>query len=229
MSKTIVVAGFGTGISKAVAEKFGQEGFNVALVARNAERVAAGAKELEAKKIRAAGFAVDLSDPQAVRGLAGKVREQLGPATVLHWNAYGMGGGDLLKADAAEIRQVLELPVTSLVQAVQAFLPDLRQQQSAAVLITNGSLGVLDPAVDAMAVSWNAMGLAVANAAKHKLARLLSAKLLSENIYVGEVVVSGTVKGTPWDNGSSTLESSAIATRFFDLYRDRKALSVPIS
>jgi NADP-dependent 3-hydroxy acid dehydrogenase YdfG len=229
MSKTIVVAGFGTGISKAVAEKFGQEGFNVALVARNAERVAAGAKELEAKKIRAAGFAVDLSDPQAVRGLAGKVREQLGPATVLHWNAYGMGGGDLLKADAAEIRQVLELPVTSLVQAVQAFLPDLRQQQSAAVLITNGSLGVLDPAVDAMAVSWNAMGLAVANAAKHKLARLLSAKLQSENIYVGEVVVSGTVKGTPWDNGSSTLESSAIATRFFDLYRDRKALSVPIS
>ena len=36
MSKTIVVVGFGPGISTAVAEKFGAGGFSVALVARNA-------------------------------------------------------------------------------------------------------------------------------------------------------------------------------------------------
>ena len=34
MSKTIVVVGFGPGISNAVAEKFGKQGFTVALVAR---------------------------------------------------------------------------------------------------------------------------------------------------------------------------------------------------
>ena len=229
MSKTIVVAGFGPGISKAVAEKFGQEGFSVALVARSAERLAAGIKELQGKSIRAAAFPTDLSDPQAVRALAAKVRQELGPATVLHWNAYSMGAGDLLKADAAELRQLLDLPVTSLVQAVQAFLPDLRAQQAGALLITNGSLGALDPAVDAMAVSWNAMGLAVANAAKHKLARLLSAKLQPEGVYVGEVLVSSTVKGTAWDNGSATIESSTVAARFFDLYRSRKELSVTVS
>jgi short-subunit dehydrogenase len=228
MSKTIVVAGFGPGISKAVAEKFGQEGFGVALVARNAERLAVATKELQAKSIRAAAFPADLSDPQAVRELAGKVREQLGPATVLHWNAYAMAAGDLLKAEATELRQVLDLPVVSLVQSVQAFLPDLRGQKEAAVLITNGSLGVLDPAVDAMAVSWNAMGLAVANAAKHKLARVLSAKLEPEGVYVGEVTVSGTVKGTAWDNGSATLEASTIAARFFDLYRSRKPVTVSV-
>ena len=228
MSKTIVVAGFGTGISRAVAEKFGQEGFSVALVARNAERVAAATKELEAKGIRAAAFPTDLSDPQAVHALAAKVREQLGPATVLHWNAYSMGAGDLLKTDAAELRQLFDLPVTSLVQAVRAFLPDLQKQEEPAVLITNGSLGVLDPAVDAMAVSWSAMGLAVANAAKHKLVRLLSAKLQPEGVYVGEVTVAGTVKGTPWDNGSATLESSTVAARFFELYRARSPLSVTV-
>lgn len=228
MSKTIVIAGFGTGISRAVAEKFGQEGFNVALVARSAERLAAATRELQAKNIRATAFPTDLSDPGAVRALAAKVREQAGPATVLHWNAYSMGAGDLLTADTAELRQLLDLPVTNLVQAVQAFLPDLRRQQDAAVLITNGSLGALDPAVDAMAVTWNAMGLAVANAAKHKLARVLSAKLKPEGIYVGEVVVSGTVKGTPWDNGSATLESATIAARFFELYRSRSTLSVTV-
>lgn len=228
MSKTIVVAGFGPGISKGVAEKFGQEGFNVALVARNAERLAAGVKELEAKNIRAAGFPTDLADPQAVRGLAGKIREQLGPVAVVQWTAYGMGAGDLLKADAAEIRQVLELPVTSLVQAVQAFLPDLRQHKDAAVLVTNGGLGALDSAVDSMAVTWNAMGLAVANAAKHKVVRLLSAKLSPEGVYVAEVSVGGTVKGTAWDNGSATVEPSTVAARFFELYRSRKELSVTV-
>ena len=43
MSKTILVCGFGAGISNAVAEKFGAEGFSVGLVARNRERLAEGA------------------------------------------------------------------------------------------------------------------------------------------------------------------------------------------
>lgn len=43
MSKTIVVVGFGPGISTAVAEKFGAEGFSIALIARNEKRLAAGA------------------------------------------------------------------------------------------------------------------------------------------------------------------------------------------
>ncbi|HEX7670382.1 MAG TPA: hypothetical protein VF395_12390 [Polyangiaceae bacterium] len=40
MAKTIVVCGYGPGISSAVAEKFGAEGFSVALAARNASQPA---------------------------------------------------------------------------------------------------------------------------------------------------------------------------------------------
>jgi NADP-dependent 3-hydroxy acid dehydrogenase YdfG len=46
--KTIIIGGFGPGISTAVAEQFGSNGFSLALIGRNAERVAAGAKELTA-------------------------------------------------------------------------------------------------------------------------------------------------------------------------------------
>lgn len=42
MSKTIVIVGFGPSTSTAVAEKFGTEGFSVALVGRNKDRLAAG-------------------------------------------------------------------------------------------------------------------------------------------------------------------------------------------
>ena len=41
MAKTIIVAGYGIG------EQFASEGFAVALVARNAEKLAQGVKELE--------------------------------------------------------------------------------------------------------------------------------------------------------------------------------------
>ncbi len=46
MTRTILVCGHGPGISDAVARRFGREGFAVALVARNAERLAAAVASL---------------------------------------------------------------------------------------------------------------------------------------------------------------------------------------
>ncbi|HTV25504.1 MAG TPA: hypothetical protein VMG12_42705 [Polyangiaceae bacterium] len=147
---------------------------------------------------------------------------------MLHWNAYGGAAGDFLSAKPDEIRSLLDVPVIGLVTALQAALPDLRSQKDAALLVTNGGLGLYDPQVDAMAVQWGAQGLAVANAAKHKLVGLLSHRLKGDNIYVGEVVVLGLVKGTPFDNGSATLEPSRIADKFWTLYRQRGEVSVNI-
>ena len=228
MAKTIVISGFGPGISTAVAEKFGKQGFSVALVARNADRLQAGVKSLEQKGIRALAFPTDVSDPAAVEALIANVRSKLGPITVLHWNAYGSGGKDLLKASLAELRAVFDIPVVSLLTATKAALPDLRTQKEAALLITNGGLGFFDPQVDSMAVQWGAEGLAVANSAKHKLVGLLSEKLKAENIYVGEVVVLGLVQGTAFDSGNATIAPSSIADKFWDLYQKRKEVSTTI-
>jgi len=113
---------------------------------------------------------------------------------------------------------------------VRAILPDLRARKGeSAVLVTNGGLGYFDPKVDKIAVDWNSMGLAMANAAKHKLVGMLSQKLAGEGIYVGEVVVLSLVKGTAFDGGSATLEPSHIAAKFWDLYRARKDASVDIA
>jgi len=229
MTKTILVCGYGPGISNAVAERFGREGFAIALAARNADRVSAGVKALEAKEIRAAGFPTDLGDPTAARALVGKVRETLGPITALEWNAYSGAAGDLLAADVAAIRGALDIAVTSLLVVVQAALPDLKQQKDAAVLVINGGFGYFDPQVDAAAVQWNAMGLSVANAAKHKLCGLLAKKLQGDGVYVGEAMVLGTVKGTAFDGGQATLEPSVVAGKLWDLYRARADVTVEIA
>jgi hypothetical protein len=77
-------------------------------------------------------------------------------------------------------------------------------------------------------VQWKASGLAIANAAKYKLVRLLAKQLEPDGVYVGEVVVLSAVKGTAWDDGSSKLEASAIAAKFWQLYSERREVSVQI-
>jgi NAD(P)-dependent dehydrogenase (short-subunit alcohol dehydrogenase family) len=221
MTKTIVVCGYGPGISSAVAQRFGREGFAVALVGRDAERLAAGVAALEKQGVRAAAFPADLSDDAAVERLVAAVRAQLGPIAVLHWNAYARGAGDLLQADAVATRAIFDVPVTGLLAAVKAALPDLRSEQDAAVLVTNGGFGLNDPKIDARAVALGAMGLAVANAAKHKLVGLLAQKLRPLGVYVGEVMVLASVKGSAWDDGTATLEASKVGDAFYDLFSSR--------
>jgi short-subunit dehydrogenase len=217
LSKTIVICGYGPGISAAVAKRFGREQFQVALVARNAERLAAGVAALEASGIRAAAFRADLSQAAEVERAIESVRAKLRSITVVHWNAYATGAGDLLAADAAATRAIFDIPVIGLLAAVQAALPDLEQAKGA-LLVTNGGFGLNDPAMDELAVTFGAMGLGVANAAKRKLVGLLAHKLKPRGVYVGEVMVLGSVKGSAWDNGTATLEAATVADAFYDLH-----------
>jgi NADP-dependent 3-hydroxy acid dehydrogenase YdfG len=221
MSKTIVVVGFGPGISTAVAERFGAAGFSVALMALNAERISAGVAELKGKGIAAAAFAADAADPAAIRAAIGKARAEFGPITVIHWNAYGgADAGDLLTADPAAVRSLFDVAIVGLVAAVQEALPDLKSTNEGAVLVTNGAFGELTPQIDEYATGLKVMGLALANAAKHKLVGLLAQRLKGDSVYVGEVMIAGVIKGTPWDNGAG-IEPSTVANRFWELYQAR--------
>jgi NADP-dependent 3-hydroxy acid dehydrogenase YdfG len=229
MSRTIVVVGFGPGISTAVADKFGAEGFSVALVARNEARLASGVAALKAKGVAAAAFPADAADPVAIRAAIGKVRGELGSITVIHWNAYGGAeAGDLLTTDPASVRGVFDVAVVGLLGAVQQALPDLKSAKDGAVLVTNGAFGDTSSAMDALAVSLKTMGLALANAAKHKLVGLLAERLKGDGVYVGQVMVAGGVKGTPF-GGDAGIEPSAIAGKFWELYQARGEIRARVS
>jgi NADP-dependent 3-hydroxy acid dehydrogenase YdfG len=226
MKKTILICGHGPGISDAVARKFGADGFAVALAARSADKLDAAVKALGAKGITAAAFPTDLGNPQAVKQLVSSVHAKLGPLNVLHWNVYAFGAGDIA-ADPAELQNSLNVSTTGLWTAVQAAHGDLKEQKGA-VLVTGGALCFYDPKVDAMAVEYGALGLAVSKAAQHKLTGLLSVRLGKEGIYVGEVVVTGAVKGTVSDQGNATIEAGAVAEKFWALYQARSEHSTTI-
>jgi NAD(P)-dependent dehydrogenase (short-subunit alcohol dehydrogenase family) len=220
MAKTILVCGYGPGISASVARRFGREGYAVALVSRTPQRLAEGVAELEGAGVTAKAFPCDLADAGAVRELVTGARAALGPIGVVHWNAYGHEAGDLATCDPNELRRVLDIGVHSLVAAAQEALADLKSEKGS-ILITGGGLAYFDREVDADAVREVAMGLALAKAAQHKLAGLLHHRLAKDGVYVGEVTVLGAVRGTAFDAGLAMLEPDEIADKFWNIHKRR--------
>ena len=228
VSRAIVVVGFGPGNSTAVAEKFGAEGFSVALVGRNRERLASGVAALKGRGVAAAAFPADATDPAAIATAIRNVRAEFGHITAIHWNAYGGSeAGDLLTADPGAVRGIFDAAVFGLLAAAREALPDLKGAGDGAILITNGGFGDVSPAMDEYATSLNAMGVALANGAKHKLAGLLAQRLKRDGVYVGEVMIYGTIKGTPTDNGNA-IDPARVADKFWDLYQARSEIRAEI-
>ena len=113
------------------------------------------------------------------------------------------------------------------------FLSDLREAKDGAVLVTNGAAGEIDPQMDAFVTGSNAsglklMGVAVANAAKDKLVSMLAQRLEDDGVYVGQVTIAGTIKGTAWDSPDS-IDPSDVADKFWQLYQDRSELRARMS
>jgi NAD(P)-dependent dehydrogenase (short-subunit alcohol dehydrogenase family) len=230
MAKTIVIVGFGPGNATAIAEKFGAEGFSVALVGRNKDRLTAGVSALKARGITAGAFQGDAADPMSMRAAFGQIRAELGPISVLSWNAALAGGpeaGDIFTADAAAVHRVFDVAVFGLIAAVNEVLVDLKGAGDGAILITNGGFGDPSPAVDEAVVHLNLSGIGLANAAKHKLAGLLAQRLKADGVYVGEVMIYGAVKSSASGNDKG-IDPTIVANTFWDLYRSRGEVSARV-
>jgi len=219
--KTIMIVGFGPGTATAVAEKFGGGGFSVALVGRNEDRLKAGASALKAKCVNAYAVPADAGEPASIREAVRSVRSQLGPITILHWNAYGgMEVADLLAADQTSIDKIFDVAVFGLLAATDEALPDLKRNGQGAILISNGAFGLVSPEVDEAVINLRVMGLALSSAAKHKLVGLLARRLKGDGIFVGEVMVYRAIKTDPSIQGD-TVDPSVVAEKHCELYQAR--------
>ncbi len=132
--RTAVVTGASSGIGAATARTLAAHGFHVFCAARRVDRIEALAAEIGGTPV-----ACDVTDAEAVAGLAARVGERL---DVLVNNAGGaFGSSPVSQADSDEWRQMFEVNVIGLMQVTRALLPALVASGAGVILNVGSTAG----------------------------------------------------------------------------------------
>ncbi|RMF74530.1 MAG: SDR family NAD(P)-dependent oxidoreductase [Alphaproteobacteria bacterium] len=175
------VIGVGPGIGLALVRRFATAGYRVAMVSRSAERLAAH----EADIPQARGFAADAADPDSLRHALEKVAEELGPVSVLCYNA-GSGSWALPEdTTVAEMEAAWRTNALGLLVAAQTVAPSMLEAGRGAIMVTGATASLRGrPRTTAFAA---------AKAAQRSLAESLARHWGPRGIHVALFVIDGVV------------------------------------
>lgn len=226
MMGVLIVFGYGPGISHATAERFARDGYSLALVARNAERLAEGVARFKESSIDATSYQSDAAHPAMIRSTIAAIQEGLGTVSAVLWTAFRSGDvTNVLSTQPEDIERVFDIGISGLLTCVQEVLEDLKSSPGAAILVANGALGEHTSQADMFSKLIENDGVSLENAAKSKLVGILAERLREFDIYVGEVTIAGSVKGTATATPTA-IEASEIADTFWSLAHARATTRV---
>lgn len=145
LGKKVAITGASSGIGRAAALCMAKEGADVALIARNRERLEEVAALVRAEGRKAVVLEADVTDAQSVKTATEDAIAELGGLDVLHCNA-----GVYLRCPAAElsaeqIRNVMEVNYFGTLNCVYAVLPYFTEKKSGSIVATcsmDGKKGV---------------------------------------------------------------------------------------
>jgi len=110
--KVAIVTGGGSGIGKAIARAFAQEGCAVVIAARNADRLSAAATELAETGSAIVAIPTDVTDEAQVRALFGQTMERFGRLDILVNNAGAFDGGPIEQISLEAWNRVIGVNLT---------------------------------------------------------------------------------------------------------------------
>jgi NAD(P)-dependent dehydrogenase (short-subunit alcohol dehydrogenase family) len=207
--KVAIITGASSGIGKAVAVTFLQEGYQVALAGRRQELLEQAVKEAGVEGKQALVVPTNVRDPASVRALFAKTTEAFGRLDVLFNNAGISAGGALLEDLSYEQWQaVVDTNLTGAFLCTQeAFKIMKSQTPRGGRIINNGSVSAYAPRPNS----------APYTATKHAITGLTKSTSLDGRKYdiacgqidIGNALTDVTVnmtKGVPQANGSVAVE-----------------------
>ncbi len=129
--KLALVTGASGGIGLELVRLLARAGYDLALVARSADKLEAIAAELRAKHaIVVTIFAQDLSVPNAARAVFG----QIPACDVLINNAGFASNGRFAEADEARMLEEITLDITALTQLTRLYLPGMIERKNGRIM-----------------------------------------------------------------------------------------------
>src|SRR5439155_14645760 len=114
-----LIAGVGGATGAALSRRFAQGGYRVAMIARNAERLA----ELETQIAGARGYPCDVADLDRLGEIVERVQTELGAPHVLIHNAVAATFAKILDASVKDLDRNFQVNTTSLFFLAQKLAP----------------------------------------------------------------------------------------------------------
>ncbi|HEX9854613.1 MAG TPA: 3-oxoacyl-[acyl-carrier-protein] reductase [Acidimicrobiia bacterium] len=143
MSRVVLVTGGSRGIGRAIAERFGDLAYRVAVnYGSNAGAAAETVKAIEATGSEAAAFQADVGDPDQVARMFEEVHERFGPVEVLVNNAGITRDTLLLRMDVAAWDEVMNTNLRSVFLCSKAAARDMLKARWGRVINISSVSGI---------------------------------------------------------------------------------------
>lgn len=132
MKRTFVVFGAQHSVGALAARQYGNQGYDVVLVADHAHCVKALTSVLESEGIVTRTFTGELARPEQARAMIRSIRSSVGPIDAMYYGldcSNGPAHGD----------EAAERGCLNLAALVSELLPDMRSRKAGAILLDQGA------------------------------------------------------------------------------------------
>ena len=217
--KICMVVGAGPGIGLALAKKWANEGYKVALVSRSQGKVDTLAKEVGEAAI---GFAGDCTKPEDMSEVVKAIEEKFGGIiTVLLYNAGNGVWDNFEDIDLDTFDQSIKTNVHGLLILAKLLTPKM-------IANGGGSIGITGATASLRGMPFT-VGFAPAKGAQRLLAQSLARHLAQRGIHVFLVIIDGIVYSKDPQSPSSDppperfMQPQAIADNFWNISNQHKS------
>ena len=189
--KAALVTGASMGIGRAVAAALAAEGADVAIVARDADRLRTAARELgDAAARMVVPIAGDMGLAEDIDRVVGRARDELGRIDILVNNAGSSPMGRIHDTDDAVWRKSIDLKLMGYVGCARRVAPEMRRRRWGRIVNIIGRSGRRPRA------AYVAGG--AVNAALLNFTKALAEELAADNVLVTGVN-PGPIQTERWD------------------------------
>ena len=138
-----IITGGSRGLGFEVAKALAGKGFDIALIAKDLQRLEESASQLRASGAHISTFACDLEEPQLVRELIDSINQSLPTPSILIL-AHGVMSEKMsktLKTNDSEWRRVMAINLDSVFQLVNGIAPAMADARNGRIIIFSACLG----------------------------------------------------------------------------------------
>jgi NAD(P)-dependent dehydrogenase (short-subunit alcohol dehydrogenase family) len=221
--KVAVVAGVGPGIGAALARRFAEASYAVAMLARNRDALGALERDIDAAR----GYPCDVGAAASVATAFAAIRADLGEVDVLLYNAGSGVFGDVESITPEQFEASWRVNAYGALLCARAVIPAMKAAAAGSIIFTGATAsrrGVPRTAA-----------FAPAKAAQRSLAESMARSLWPSGIHVSLIIVDGMVdlartrQMMPEKPDSHFIKPSAVAEIALQLTRqDRSAWSFEV-